>query len=98
MPRHNNNREESNPPFLAYSGPAPGWLAKCNIFTLEILAAVIAIAQLSELHARGLTLIFIDNTAAASALIRGSTEDPTARMLIESFWKICRKSKNNALY
>ena len=35
-------------------------------------------------------LVFIDNTAAASALIRGTTDDLIPRLLVSSFWKTCR--------
>ena len=39
-------KSDGHAPFPAYSGEAPAWLAQKNIFTLEILASVIAIAQL----------------------------------------------------
>ena len=75
--------------YIAHSGCAPTWLESANIFTLEIFAACRAVDQLSYIAPQGPTLIFIDNTAAASALIRGTTDDVTARVLIKAFWKIC---------
>ena len=77
-------------PWPAYSSMAPEWLQKANIFTLELLAAAIAIAQLREISDGGTVLVFIDNTAAASALIRGTTDDKIPRLLVSSFWKTCR--------
>ena len=80
-------------PFPAFSGEAPNWLKNENIFTLEILASVIAIAQLGSLQGSGLTLAFIDNTAAASALIRGSTDKIIPRLIVSAFWTLCKKYK-----
>ena len=77
-------------PWPAFSSTAPEWIKDANIFTLELLAAAIAIAQLAEVSDGGSVLIFIDNTAAASALIRGTTDDLIARLLVSSFWKTCR--------
>jgi hypothetical protein len=61
---------------------APEWLQNANIFTLELLAAAIAIAQLREISDGGTVLVFNDNTAAASALIRGTTDDKIPRLLV----------------
>ena len=83
----------ATPPFLAYSGTQPEWMGKQNIFVLEILAAAIAIQQLADINPQGIVLIFIDNTAAASALIRGSTECEIACDLISAFWNVCKKSR-----
>ena len=77
-------------PWPAFSSTAPEWLENANIFTLELLAAIIAIAQLRETSDGGSVLVFIDNTAAASALIRGTTDDIIPRLLVSSFWKTCR--------
>merc|ERR1711951_109538 len=74
----------------AFSSTAPTWIEKANIFTLELPAATIALAQLREFTNTGTVLIFIDNTAAASSLIRGTTDDIIPRLLVSSFWKTCR--------
>ena len=75
--------------YLAHSGCAPTWLESANIFLLEVFAACRAVDQLSYIAPHGPTLIFIDNTAAASALIRGSTNDEFGRIMVKAFWKIC---------
>ena len=77
-------------PWPAFSSGTPAWLDDKNIFTLELLAATIAIHQLKDLTDGGTVLFFIDNTAAASALIRGTTDDTLPRLLVSSFWKTCR--------
>merc|ERR1711942_108142 len=77
-------------PWPAFSSEAPARLGNKNIFTLELLAATIAIHQLKDLTDGGTVLMFIDNSAAASALIRGTTDDIIPRLLVSSFWKTCR--------
>ena len=80
-------------PWPAFAGAPPDWLREADIFTLELLAAAMALWQLS-LHAKdGVVLIFIDNTAAASALIRGTTKNETPRAIIEAFWTTCLRTR-----
>ena len=80
---------QSSDTYIAHSGCAPAWLEHANIFLLEIFAACRAVDQLSYIAPHGPTLFFIDNTAAASALIRGTTDDIIGRIMIKVFWKIC---------
>merc|ERR1711973_140105 len=77
-------------PWPAFSSAAPLWLEQKNIVTLELLAAAVAIAQLKDITDGGTVLVFIDNTAAASAIVRGTTDDEIPRLLVSSFWKTCR--------
>ena len=77
----------------AYSGKAPSWLEDKNIYTLEIYAACLGAFHLSTLNGTGPALFFIDNDAATSALIRGTSDDETARLLIDIFWRTCTRSR-----
>ena len=77
----------------AYSGMPPEWLAAKNIYILEIYAVVLASAHVHARGRRGPTLFFLDNDAALSALIRGFSDDETARILITTFWRQCRLFK-----
>ena len=87
--RHDN----SSPPYPTHSGNTPKWCENANIFTLEIYAACLGAFHLSTLSGRGPCIFFIDNEAACSALVRGTTEDETARALISSFWRICTQNQ-----
>ena len=46
-------------------------------------------AHLTQLRGTGPTIFFIDNEAAGAALVRGTSEDETARALVGCFWRVC---------
>ena len=81
--------DAKGPRYPSFSGHAPTWCASENIYVLEILAACMSAHHLTQLKGTGPTIFFIDNEAAASALVRGNAENETARLLIGSFWRIC---------
>ena len=81
--------DAKGPRYPAFSGPAPPWCASENIYVLEILAACMSAVHLTQLRGTGPTIFFIDNEAAGAALVRGTSEDETARALVGCFWRVC---------
>ena len=81
--------DAKGPRYPAFSGHAPPWCASENIYVLEILAACMSAVHLTQLRGTGPTIFFIDNEAAGAALVRGTSEDETARALVGCFWRVC---------
>ena len=81
------------PSFPSPSSHSPEWLKDSNIYILEIFATCLSAFHLACLNGTGPSIFFIDNDAALSAMIRGTSDDEAARILITIFWRICSDKK-----
>ena len=72
-------------PFPSSSGQTPEWCAGENIYTKELLKAVVGAAHIAEVGGSGHTIFFGHNDAAHDALIRGTSDHDVPRLLIGAF-------------